>query len=371
MIRAFLTMLVVSLISGCGKTEKTEKTEKIATRYGVIVSQTGPNAEYGMRVLRGIQLAKEDFEKKHPFLPIDLHIEDSNSQAKTGLTVFQKLTDIDKVNVVFANASFLVKALGPAADEKKILLIGLGTTAPHIIEGTQYAIRHFPNADITTKLVASYAAGRYKKVAIGSLEDEYGKGATASFEAAYTAAGGTISQHISFPQGEGAFRTIAEKIVQNKPDAVFVPAYGPAFLALLKALHEKAPNLPILADINVANASVLKSAGDYAEGMIVPAFDLDAGITTTADQESFRKNYLSRFNEAPDMFVFTSYDIASVIFEMATGKSIAPLDLKNQIISGGERSGLSGQFNYDSHGDMDAKMKLFVIKGGKLMPVVK
>jgi branched-chain amino acid transport system substrate-binding protein len=365
-LRSVFALTAAFLVLGCNERPKSAEQP---LRFGVIVSQTGPNAEYGLKVKRGIELARDAFEKGNPGKKIELKIEDSQSQVPPGLAAFQKLTDADGVRVVFANASFLVKALGPVADEKKVLMVGLGTTAPAMTKGYDYVMRHFPHAEITTKVVAEYAIQKYKSVAVAYLEDEYGKGAAASFNRSFTALGGKIAYESSFSQTTSDLRSLAAKIIDSKPDAVFIPAYGPAFLGVLRALKEQAPQLPILADINVANSSVLKAAGETAEGMIAPAFDLDAGITSTPEQSAFLQSYRAKFGEIPDMFVFTAYDAASIVFRAATEKGMDPKAIKQQIIAAGDMTLLSGVVSYDETGDTRTKVRLFEVRGSQLAPI--
>jgi branched-chain amino acid transport system substrate-binding protein len=337
-------------------------------RVGAIIALTGPNADYGLQVKRGIELAKRDIEARHPGFHLEVQYEDSATSPAKGLSAFQKLTDVDGHKVIVGNASFLAGALAPVASDKKTLFMALATTMPNLVENRPYVMRHFPTAPVTTKLVVDYAVPKFKRVAVAYVNDDYGKNAATVFRNQFEKDGRQVTHFDGFDAKSSEQRTLAAKMLEQSPDAVFVPGYGPGFIALLKHLRELNTSVPILGDLALVNANVLKAAGASAEGVILPAFHLDAGVAKTPEAKKFLERYQSEFGGTPDLFLTATYDCVLLLCEAARATDGTPEAIRNWLIAHNPHKTLEGTMNYSKDGDSELAVTLVEARGGKLVP---
>jgi branched-chain amino acid transport system substrate-binding protein len=358
---------LVMVLAACDRsTTKPDGATKVL-RVGAIIALTGPNSDYGLQVKRGIDLAKADIEAAHPDFRLDIKYEDSATSPAKGLSAFQKLTDVDGVRIVVGNASFLAGAVGPVADDKKTLFMALATTMPNLVENRPYVMRHFPIAPVTTKLVVDYAIPRYKRVAVVYVNDDYGKNAASSFRSQFESGDRQVVFFDGFDAKSSDQRSLAAKLLDQNPDAVFVPGYGPAFVAILKHIRELRPDMPILGDLALVNANVLKAAGASAEGVVVPAFYLDAGIAKTPDAERFLQRYQKEFADSPDLFLTATYDSIRLVGEAAIATDGTPEAIRDFLIAKSPHRTLEGAMSYTPEGESEMAVTLLVVRNGKLI----
>lgn len=364
---AALAALVVASFVWLKKSPPSGDAEK-RFRVGAIIALTGPNADYGLQVKRGIELAKRDLEARYQGFKVEVQYEDSATSPAKGLSAFQKLTEVDGHRVIVGNASFLAGALAPVASDKKTLFVALATTMPNLVENRPYVMRHFPTAPVTTKLVVDYAARRFKRVAVAYVNDDYGKNAAAVFRSQFEKDGRQITHFDGFDAKSTDQRALASKLLEQSPDAVFVPGYGPAFVAILKHVREQNPQTPILGDLALVNANVLKAAGASAEGVILPAFNLDAGVAKTPEAKAFLERYQTEFGATPDLFLTATYDCILLLGEASRATDGTPEAIRAWLIANGPHKTLEGTMRYTTEGDSDLSVTLVEVKNGKLVP---
>ena len=92
----FLLGLIFLFVAGC------EKKEDESIKIGVVTSLTGTIAPYGQRSLEGMQLASEEINLAGGIVgkKIKLLIEDDKSNPKDAVLAFQKLIEINKVQII-------------------------------------------------------------------------------------------------------------------------------------------------------------------------------------------------------------------------------------------------------------------------------
>jgi branched-chain amino acid transport system substrate-binding protein len=313
-IMAILFIVITTpFFQGCER-QKKEPAPQIETyRFGAVVPLTGPISALGDLIKRGLELGIEDANAKSQGRHIEAIFEDSKSNPSQGLTAFRKLIDVDKVDVVLVVASSICNAVAPVAEEAKVLMVGMTTSMPGLPDGRKYVIRLFPNADMLAGTIADYAKSKFSRAAVIYAEDEYGKNTFTTFRSKFQGEKRSIVFAEAFKPTDTEFRSTVVKMMEAKPDVIYLPGYGPGYIALINQIRERDANIPIMGDSPLTNPPVYRAAGNAAEGVIVPATPLDAGVAETPAQKEFLERYRARFNENPSINIAINYDFIQLL----------------------------------------------------------
>jgi branched-chain amino acid transport system substrate-binding protein len=336
-------------------------------RFGVIIPLTGPGAALGDLIKRGLDLGLEDVNASAQEKRLEAIYEDSKTNPNQGLTSFRKLVDVDKVNFVLVGFSAVCSALAPVAEESKVFMVGMTTSMPGLTEGRKYVIRLFPNADMLAGTIADYAASRFSRVAVIYAEDEYGKSTYTTFRDRFQKENRSVVFSESFKPTDTEFRSIVAKMVAAKPDAVYLPGYGPGYIALINQIRERDPNVPIMADSPLTNPPVYRAAGNAVEGVIVPATPLDAAIAETPAQQTFLARYRERFNENPSINVTINYDFIQLLAAAVEKTDRSPEVIRDYFLRQSPYKGLVGEIRYEPNGESIVQVRPMRIHAGTIV----
>src|ERR1051325_1357684 len=202
-------------------------------RFGAVLPLTGPGAALGALDRRGLELGLQDVNSRSDGIRLDMIVEDSQTQPDQGLTAFRKLVDLDNAPVVVVAFSAICNAVAPVAENGQTLMIGTTTSMPGLVEGRHRVIRLFPNADTLADPIASYAANKFSRVAVIFAEDEYGTTIFKAFRDKFESNGRKVVFSESFQPADTEFRSIVAKMLDANPDAIYLPGYGPGYIALI------------------------------------------------------------------------------------------------------------------------------------------
>jgi branched-chain amino acid transport system substrate-binding protein len=341
-----------------------EKREPV--KVGVVVPLTGPGAPLGELIKRGIQLGDEDVRGAERQPRLQFLFQDSKTSPKDGLAAYRHLRDVEKVDVAIVAFSTVCNAVAPAAESDRVLMIGTTTSMPGLTTGRQFVIRSFPNADMLAGTMADYAAKNFKRLAILYVEDEYGRTTFTTFKERLLNKGSAVVFSEGFPATQSEFRSLVDKMLEASPDAIYIPGYGPSYIALLKAIRERNAGIAILGDSPLSNPSVYRAAGQAVEGAIIPATDLDAGIARTDAQRRFLERYKARFSENPSINVSVNFDLVHILSEAMMKGEATPHALRSYFVSNSPFQGITGNLSWDASGESTVVVKPMVIKGGTI-----
>lgn len=358
-------LLFVSLsFPGCGEMPSGKAN---TFRFGVVIPLTGPGAALGDLIKRGLDLGLEDVNANASGKRLEAIYEDSKTNPNQGLTAFRKLVDVDNVDFVLVGFSTVCNAVAPVAEESKVLMVGMTTSMPGLTEGRQYVIRLFPNADMLAGTIADYATTRFSRVAVIYAEDEYGKNTFTTFRNKFEKDNRSVVFSESFKPTETEFRSIVAKMMDAKPDAVYLPGYGPGYIALINQIRERDANIPIMGDSPLTNPPVYRAAGNAVEGVIVPGTPLDAAMAETPAQQAFLERYRQRFNENPSINVTINYDFIQLLAAAVEKTDRSPEAIRNYFLSQSPYKGLVGEIRYEPNGESIVGVRPMRIHAGTII----
>jgi len=347
------------LISGC------KKKEPEVIKIGAILPLTGSGALWGNNTRKGAELAVEEINKAGGInnKKLILISEDSKGEAKEGVTVIQKLINVDKVNAIIDDAvSSVALAIVPIITEKKMPTISTGSTNPKLSGSSPYFFRLW-NSDVEEAVISAKFIASEKKLNKGVIlyiRNEYGDGLQVAFEKEFNKYGGKILGKESFEPGAASFREQLLKLKVLNPQFVYLVGYPVEIPRVLIEIKKQKINAQIVTTAAIEDKSVIEQAKEAAEGVIYP-YPKPAQTKIT---ESFKQAYKQKYSEEPGSPAAEAYD-AVVIFAEAFKKVGTDTQKVRDYISSIRHEGASGEITFDGNGDVHKPMELKIIKNGK------
>ena len=359
-----VTLSLMVLLAGCG-----QRTSTGPATIGAALALTGPQADFGLKVKQGLDMAVEAINKDAGRERVRIKYEDTLSTPKDGLAAYSKLVDLDGAKFVFGSGSYFANAVGPIADSKDGLFLAVGTSLPRITEGRRHVVRYSYTVDISAKVVAAYAAKTFTKIAILAVEEEYGRIATDIFKRGFVGDGRKITYEGTFKVSDSEVRTIVQRALETKPDALFVPGYGPGMVAVLRQARELDPKVGIVGDVALANSSIFKAAGQAAEGAVVPAMPLDGGVARDTEAKAFLQSYVEHNSRNPDMWTTGAFEALRLLVKAIDASDGSVDGVRKYIIERQPHQSFAGPVEYTPSGESLIPMTLFRIVGGVLKEI--
>ena len=239
-------------------------------KLGTLTDLSGPQASIGLAALRGLSTYIDHINHwggVHE-RPIELVVEDHNFDDQTALAAAKKLVEEDQV---FA----IVSPLGTAPNlaimdyllEKGIPVIspasGVSTWAEPL-KPTYFAMQ--PSYSFEGRILAQFAAKNLKKqrVAIVSVEDQYGQEGAAAVETELKKAGLEPVAHIKHKIGENHAKEWIAELAASNPDLVVLYTYTKPAADLLSAAHSVQFHPTWLGSYVLSGTEILQLAGAEA-----------------------------------------------------------------------------------------------------------
>jgi branched-chain amino acid transport system substrate-binding protein len=318
---ALIMIILLAGIITYTNNPKQQKDEII--KIGAILPLTGATAQYGESLRDGMELAKEELEKKG--LNLEIYYEDSAGDPKQAVSAYQnlKLKDTDIIVSALSRSSM---ALVPIANNDKIPLIMTVVSAK--IEKTPYVLRFYPNdtgyADAHFSVINTT---KYKKISVLYVNDEFGISLKDAIKRNAKEKGIQVVYEEDFEPGTKDYRTILLKVKETNPDAVMVVGASPAeIIGPLKTMKE----LELNADFfEIATALSIKSVRSQTdtEGAYTTAFP----FVLSKSGNEFREQYTQKYGKEPFFAAPFGYDIVNLISQATKGKKVSGEELLNNI----------------------------------------
>jgi len=158
---------------------------------GVNLPLTGEVAEFGVAVKNGIQLAVKEYPSE--FGGIKFIFEDNRYDSKTSVTAFNKLKDLNKVDLVFVWGDTPSLAIAPVAEKRKTPLVAV-LTDHTAVRKFDFVIRFINSYDQYASALVEYLRSQFC-FSPGSNNDLCSFGSKASSNCSSDAGTGTGNHH--------------------------------------------------------------------------------------------------------------------------------------------------------------------------------
>ena len=217
-------------------------------KIGFGMSLSGKLAANGKMALVAMQIWEDDVNAAGGLLgrPVKLVYYDDQSNPPQVPSIYAKLLDIDKVDLIISGyASTQIAAAMPIAIERKKLLMGLSGTG--INDAFQYPMYFsmiptgpHPKPAFTRGFfkVAEAQQPRPQTIALAYADAEFGQNVCEGARENAKASGFAIVYDKSYPPPTVDFAPIVRAIEARNPDLLVIRSYPLDTVGMIKAIHE-------------------------------------------------------------------------------------------------------------------------------------
>ena len=265
---AIVPLLMVGASAlGCSS----DSAEEEVYRIGVMESLTGIGETYGTVANHSKQLAMDEINAGGGIdgKKLELVVEDSKCNAQDAITAYNKLTDVEDLKIILGTScSGAMLGAAPIAEEEGTILFSGLAVHPDIGNAGDYIFRTAINGTKTGTGVGNLMADDgMKTLATLSESTDYAEGARLTTTEQFKRRGGQVLAEERFPSDTTDFRTPLTKLLDTKPDAIFVAAQAEfSGGTAIKQLRELGYEGPIYSEVVSLGTTALEIAGDAATG---------------------------------------------------------------------------------------------------------
>ena len=349
LIIAITAVVLMLFTAACASTtdaepEMAEKEEMAATptvKIGVLLPFTGPLGEFGAAFQKAAALAEEHLAQGG--YPVEIVYGDTETNPTAAVGAARKLVDVDQVHVVVgaAASSSSLAVAESVTIPKGVPQISYASTSPLLTilpadEGQDFLFRTVPSDALQGKVLAGVAVEQgYNNVAIIYVNNPYGQGLKDNFQAAFEAAGGTVSAAV--PHDEAVATTyVAElrKAIEGEPEVLLALSYaGHATIYLREAIENDFITKFLFVD-GTRSEQIIEAVGaENLEGMMGTA----PGSAETQSLEFFTADYQAKYGELPPLPFMTNVYDSIVIAALAalaaevSGAEVTPAAVRDML----------------------------------------
>ncbi len=317
---AWLSAALIAIALG-GASPAAAQTE---IKVGVISTMSGPDAQPGDEMNKGIELYVKEHEKDLPpgVKLTMIYRDDTGAKPDVAKRLAQELVTRDHVNflagVVWSpNAA----AIAPIATEAKVPFIDMNAASAPITRLSPYMIRVSFTLWQVASPIGQWAAKQGWKKGY-SLVTDYAPGydAEGGFATAFTAGGGTMVDKIRMPFATDDYSPFIQRVKDNKPDVVFifVPA-GKKATQVMKAWSDlglKQAGVTLVTTQDVMLDEELPNMGQVALGVVSSGTYSNAA--TRAQNQVFLNAWRGAYGDkvVPDFLSVQGWDGMAAIFDV-------------------------------------------------------
>ena len=331
-------------------------------KIGMFGPLTGPNANLGIYIQNGVNLALDDYNKKHADCKVTLENYDSQGDPTQAPPLAKKAIDDKKVvGIVGPAFSGESKAADPAFNEAGLVTITPSATATKLsTNGWKTFFRALGNDDTQGPAAAKYIKDTVKATKVFVIDDasEYGKGLA---DIVRTDLGSSVAGNDTIQQKQTDFGASVTKVTASGADALFFGGYSPEAAPLIKQLRDAGWKGKFIVADGVKDQSYIDNAQAAAEGTIITCPCVPADVAP-----DFQAAYKAKFNEDPNTYSGEGYDSATILLEgIAAGKS---RETMLDFVKAYDKPGVTKQLKFDDKGEVtDIKVFSYKVEGGKIV----
>jgi len=237
--KKFLSLSLLMMLTGCSLFNSDTPNvdlgvSEIPVKIGVITPLSGGLATYGVETKNIIDatLRKEFADDQN----IEIVYEDSKCSGSDAVTAYQKLVNIDKVDVILGGlCSTESLAFAPLLEADSMVALSNVSTSPDL-EGlsTNFMTLSFNDEDLARNIAKE--ADFSDKVAIITEQNDWNTGILKVLEKDL---GDKIISNETFEKGSNDFRSIITKTLNANPEVIILnPNAGPTSTDLINQLAE-------------------------------------------------------------------------------------------------------------------------------------
>src|SRR5688572_7523892 len=199
------TSALVFLFVGFNSCTQPKDELKKQIKIGAILPLTGEAANYGIGLKKGMDLAIMEINSDSTNAQIEVIYEDDKATPNSGISAYNKLKSIDKVDFIIGGMfSNVALSIAPIAEKDSLILMSPTASAVEFTKCGDHVSRIYPSDSYDCDLLADFSFNKLqsKSVAIVSVDAASTVEISKVFSDKFKSLGGTISSSNRYKQGE-------------------------------------------------------------------------------------------------------------------------------------------------------------------------
>jgi branched-chain amino acid transport system substrate-binding protein len=329
-------------------------------------AQTGPNAQLGINIFNGIQLAINQHNAANPGCQVVFKKFDTEGDPnKATGPVTQVVSEPDIIGVIGLPFSGESKATGNIFEQKGLVHITPSATNPSLTEnGWTTFFRGLGNDAVQGPAAAKFLTGKLgaKKVYLVQDDSDYGIGLGTSTTAGL---GSALVGSDKVTTGQKDFSAVISKIMNSKADAVFYSGYYAEAAPFDQQLSGKGFTGTFVAPDGVKDDQFIKQAGDASS---------NAYFTCPCIPGELIPDFASAYKEVsqgaePGTYSIEGYDAATVLLSGIDAGKQSRADLLSWVKTY-DKDGLSKHYKWNAKGELQAPTVYgYKVENAKIVPI--
>jgi len=329
---------------------------------GFIAPLTGPFAEWGESIKKGVDIGLEDAQ--HQF---EVDYQDSACDPQQTVTIAKKLIEVDNVKIIIGPGCVTgLRAMAPIAEEHGVLLFSTGLLDDQIFEDYSNVINLATQISTEVKHIVTYLDMKaYRKIALvhgtNYFGQEYGKRLPESLHE-YDIQ--VTSIHPSSLDTTD-FRTIILTAMRKNPEAIFIHQAELQIGVFVKQLREMGYDLPVYSYYGAEAPSVIEAGMGALEGLeyTYPVNSAEG----SEEKERFEKRYGDTLPTATSFFAYDGIMLLDQAIDVCVSFDVACI----KKFFKGEYEGLSGLMVFEEDGSLTRPFGIKRYENGSFVWVTK
>jgi branched-chain amino acid transport system substrate-binding protein len=307
-------------------------------RIGAILTLSGNAAAQGETMRDALLLAADEVNSKGGVNgnKIELIFEDSKLDPAVAVEAFNRM-ETSKVPLLYlANSSTICLALAPLAEEKRVILMGISTTAKEVTQARAWTFRYWPLGQAYIPVLSRILQNlKLKKIGMLYQNDPFGKEQQQLLSKEFEAMGGQIASVLV----EMTATDFRPQIAQMKDrEAIYIACSGTLLTGILKQLKEQN-----------YQGKILSSGFSYQTSLF--GLPEAQGVYLTAPviynpnylyARELADKFLAKYKKGIDAAGSVGYDLVRLFAGLLEDREVSRQGLRNVLDAGFDYSGVFG-----------------------------
>lgn len=277
-----------------------------AIKVGAVLPLSGATSYFGEEMKKGMEVCNPG--------NLSFVFEDSFATAQQGISAYNKVTKIDKVDATIVAMSSVVPAILPIAKENKDFVIASVVSAADVGKiGGDSVFRYFTDGYTDAKVISAKMAEKgFKNIGMMQLKNELGETYKRGIED-YAKENGMKVYIETFLPTDTDYSTSLSKLKQNNVDAILVVAMAPQTLQVIKKIKELGLNVGLFTGWMMADPTIQKGNEIVLDGVYSPSPYFLLGQSEEA--KVFNDLYKAKYNNVSNIYAAIGCDLSKMIGE--------------------------------------------------------
>lgn len=333
-------------------------------KVGVLLPLSGDFAWWGETAKNGIELAQKNGMAKD----FDFIYQDTKCDTKDAVSGTQSLKALNpSMHLFIVACDNDLKAMTPILDKDKDLAFVAGLSGSDLYESKFPIINLSYRLESEASAVSNFASKQLgiKKLGLILSNNTFGNVLGDSIPKDFARLGGTtVMEQIEI--SDLNIESSVLKVVQEKPDGIYIDNNNPSMSATLKRLDQIGFKGPRIIIYSGRDQSLIDSAGKSAEGVYVPWVISDS---KTPAQNNFAAEYKNAFGKDPFVTSYFIYDGITLLDESNKKCNGNARCIEDYFHNKNDFSGVLGHALYKADGQTERTFYFDQVKDGKFVEV--